>query len=82
MLSKPSSTKKGDFACQCLGHVDMHMYAKLDQNILCGLRVMNIFTNCLRTDSDSDYSTDPMVVQSSYTVCNVINLGFYWLFKI
>ena len=57
----------------------MHMYTKCDQNIPCGSRVMNIFTNCYwmdgrtdgwmnrqtyrRTDSHSDYSADPRVVQ-------------------
>ena len=46
MLSKPSSIKKGGYGCQWLGNVDMHMRAKFDQNIPCGSRVMNIFTNC------------------------------------
>ena len=32
-------------------NVDMHMYAKCDQNIPCGSSVMNIFTNCYRTDA-------------------------------
>ena len=39
MLIKSSPIKKGCFACQWLGSVDMHMYAKCDQNILCGSRV-------------------------------------------
>ena len=38
--------KKGGFACQWLENVDMHMYANFDQNIPCGSRVINIFTNC------------------------------------
>ena len=50
MLSKVSSTKKGGFAGQWLDSVGMHTYAKFDQNIPCGSRVMNIFTNCKRTD--------------------------------
>ena len=39
------------------------MHAKCDQNIPRGSRVMNIFTNCQRTDSHSDYIAGPMVVQ-------------------
>ena len=35
-------------ACQWLGNVDMHLYANCDQNIPCGSRVMNIFTNGYR----------------------------------
>ena len=47
MLSKASFIKKDCYTCQCLDTVDMHiMYAKLDQNIQCGSRVMNIFINC------------------------------------
>ena len=47
MLNNRSSiTKRVGFACQWLGNVDMHMYAKFDQNTPCGSRVMNIFTNC------------------------------------
>ena len=30
-LRKPSSLKKGRFACQWLYNVDLHFYAKLDQ---------------------------------------------------
>ena len=33
---------KGCYACQWLDNVDMHMYAKFDQNILCGWRVIPI----------------------------------------
>ena len=39
-------SKTGDFACQYLGDVAMKMHAKFDQNIPCGSRVINIFTNC------------------------------------
>ena len=53
VLSKPSSIKKGGFTCQWLGNVDMHIFAKYDQNMIkndqntpCGSRAMNIFTNC------------------------------------
>ena len=38
----------------------MHMYAKFDQNTICGSRGMDIYG---RTDSHSDYSADPRVVQ-------------------
>ena len=31
----------------------MQMHAKFDQNIPCGSRVMNIFTNCSRTDGQT-----------------------------
>ena len=41
--SNPISIKTDGFACQWLGNVDMHMYAKRDQNIPCGLRVMEKF---------------------------------------
>ena len=30
---------------QWLGNVDRHMYAKYDQNLLCGSRVLNIFAS-------------------------------------
>ena len=33
-------------ACQWLDNVDIHAYAKFDQNIPCGSRVMSIFPNC------------------------------------
>ena len=46
MLSKPSYVKNGGFACQWLGNVEMHMYAKCDHNIRSDSRVINIFTNC------------------------------------
>ena len=36
--------QKGCYACQWLDNVDMHRYAKFDQNIACGPRVMSIFT--------------------------------------
>ena len=45
MLSKPSSIKKGCYTCQWLDNVDIHLYAKFEQNIPCGSRVMSIFTN-------------------------------------
>ena len=35
---------EGYYACQWLDNVDMHTYAELDQNILCGSSVMSIFT--------------------------------------
>ena len=42
----------------------MHLYAKLDQNIPCGSRVMSILQTAKgRTDSHSDYSADPRVVR-------------------
>ena len=46
MLSNPASIYKGCYTCQWLDKVDMHVYAKLYQNIPCGLRAMSIFTNC------------------------------------
>ena len=59
------SIKKCGLACQWLGNVDMYMYAI--KNIPCGSRVMNISTNWKRTggrtDSQSDYSSDPRAVQ-------------------
>ena len=45
MLGKPASIIKGCHKCQWSDNVDMHVYAKLDQNILCCSRVMSIFTN-------------------------------------
>ena len=37
MLNKPSSIKKDCYmyTCQWLGNIDMHMYAKCDETILC-----------------------------------------------
>ena len=48
ILSKPSSVKKGGFERQWVGDIDMHtVYVReIDQNMLCGSRVMNIFNNC------------------------------------
>ena len=37
--------QKGCVTCQWLGNVDMRIYAKFDQYIPCGPRVMSIFTN-------------------------------------
>ena len=45
VLSKVSSIKKGCNACQWLDNVDMHTYAQMDQNKLCGSRVMKNFTS-------------------------------------
>ena len=58
--------QKDCYACQWLDNADMHTYAQFDQNILCGLRVMNSFTNGLtdrQTDSHSDYSAHLRDVQ-------------------
>ena len=38
------SIKKGCYVCQLLDNVDMHMYVKFDQIILCGLGVISILT--------------------------------------
>ena len=38
--------KKCCYTCQWLDNADMHKYAKVDQNIPCGSRVMSIFPNC------------------------------------
>ena len=45
----------------------MHMYAKCDQNTPCGSRVMNIFTNCLRTDG----RTHIVIIVQTQRSCNV-----------
>ena len=37
-----------------LDNVGMHKYAKVDQNITRGSRVLSIFTNCSRTDGQTD----------------------------
>ena len=44
----------------------MHLFAKLDQNISCGSRVMIIFTDC--QNSHRDYIADSKVVQSYATL--------------
>ena len=49
-MSKGLVHQKSCYACQWLDNVDMHMYAKFEQNILCGSRAMSIFTNYLQTD--------------------------------
>ena len=61
--------QKCGFACQWLWNLDMHVYAKCDQNISCGSRVMTIFTNWPRMDghTNSDYRADQRVVQSFLT---------------
>ena len=51
---------------QLLGNVDMHMYAKCDQNKQYGSRVMNIFTNW--TDSHK------VIIVSTQESCNVLGL--------
>ena len=58
MLSKPLSIKKGCYICQWLDNVDMHLYAKFDQNISCVSSVMSIYslTEDGHTDCHSDYS--------------------------
>ena len=63
VLSKPSSIKKGGFACQWLDNVDMHTYAIFVQNI-CDSRVMKILLAAnRRTDSHNEYSANPGAVQ-------------------
>ena len=52
----------GSYACQWLGNVNMHIYAKFDKNIPCSSRVMSIFTDYGRTDLHSDHSTHQRVV--------------------
>ena len=61
MLSKASVIKKGVYAYQWLVNVDTHVYAKFDQNLPCGSRVVSIFI--YQTDSHSDYSTHLWVVK-------------------
>ena len=43
--ANPYLSKSGEFACQWLGNVDMHVYAKCDKNISRGSRVMNNSTS-------------------------------------
>ena len=52
MLNKPSSIKKGCYTCQWLDNVDMHLYAKLDQNISFVCSVMSIYS--LTEDGHTD----------------------------
>ena len=55
-----------------IGNVDMHN-ARCDQNIPCGSRVMNIFTNSVtdeRTDSHGDYSANNSV--GFATACSIM----------
>ena len=40
MLSKSSSIKKDSYTCPWLYNVDIHLYAKFDQNVPCGTRFM------------------------------------------
>ena len=37
--------QKRRYAYKWQDNVDVHMYAKFDQSIPCGLRVMSLFTN-------------------------------------
>ena len=43
---KALSIKKGCYTFQWLENVDMHLYAKFDQNMTRGPRVMSTLTNC------------------------------------
>ena len=52
VLSKPLSIKKGCYTCQWLDNVDMHSYAKFDQNISCVSSVMSIYS--LTEDGHTD----------------------------
>ena len=54
-------------SCQWLDNVDVHLFAKCDQNMPCRSRVMSFFslTGNGRKDSHSDYSAHPRVVQLS-----------------
>ena len=45
VLSKASTIKKVFYIFQWLDNVNMHKYAKFDQNIPCGVRVIDSFTN-------------------------------------
>ena len=78
MLIKPSPVKKGGYACQWLRDVDMHVYAKFDQNILCGAIVMSILlTDHRRTDSQSDYrvvDADFALVVNLNSKCHIYDL--------
>ena len=67
MLSKASSFKKDCSACQGIDSVDMHKYAKFDQNIPCGSRVLSILLTANGgTDSHSDYSAHMWIVQLKF----------------
>ena len=50
--------------------IDMHMYAKCDQNIPCGSRAMSIFTYCYRTDR----LTHIVIIVQTQGLCNVISI--------
>ena len=52
MLSKSLSIKKGCYICQWLDNVDMHLYAKFDQNMSCVSSVMSIYS--LTEDGHTD----------------------------
>ena len=52
MLGKPLSIKKGCYICQWLDNVDMHLYAKFDQNMSCVSSVMSIYS--LTEDGHTD----------------------------
>ena len=43
--ANPYLSKMGGFACQWLGNVDMHMYAKCVKNIPCGSRKFSLTSN-------------------------------------
>ena len=53
----------GSYACQWLDNVDMHTYAKFDQNIPYGSSVMSIFTYFKRTDERTDGLTQRVHLQ-------------------
>ena len=72
MLSKSSSNKKGCLACQWLGNVDMHMYAKFDQNIWASVWD---FQQCgILTCVDSDRPGQPPFKLRNSKWCSVSSL--------
>ena len=59
MLSKDSSIGKGCYAFQWLDNVDMHTYAKYDQNLPCGSIVK---TFSLTANGQADRRTHTVII--------------------
>ena len=67
MLGKALSIKESCCACQILDNVKIHTYAKFNQNILCVLKVISIYTNGM--DRCMDGQTHSMIIVHNFRSC-------------
>ena len=74
MLCKPLSIKEGCYTCQWLDNVDMHFYAKLDQNIPCGSSVIWAFS--VTANRLTDEQTGIVIIVQTKGSCNSVAWKF------